>query len=163
MDPEATYRLADPFSYGIVFWCWVLLALFLGGVVYALLVYPGTRRAEFREGRAVSRWIAVPVGTAVLIAIAATVYFTGHAGFFAIALREDRVELSYMLPKRTVAVPRNEVAALKERLTLEKGGRRCLVIETTRGDRHQSVSIPYYEMEKILPKVRAWRARKPES
>ena len=159
MDLGTTYRLADAFSYAVFFWCWVALGLVLGGVVYVLLVYPGARRAPFRAAGAVSRRIAVPAAAAVPVALGAVVYRTVCAGFFAVALREDRIELTHMLPTRTVSIPRDRVAAVKEALTLDKGMRRRLVIETHAGDRHESVSIPYYEMDRILSEVRAWRGR----
>jgi len=163
MEPVTTYRFGDAFSYGIWLWSMVLVGLLLGLAVYALLVHPGTRRPEFRHRKAASRWIAVPAGASAWFAIAAAAYWSNCAGFFALKVAGDRLELSYSFPARTVALSRDGVTAVRERLTLEKGDRRCLVIETAGGDLHESIAIPAREIEEIGPAIRAWQGRKPRA
>jgi hypothetical protein len=160
MEPSTIYRFAAPFPYGVLLWSLVAVGLILGLMVYVLLVYPRSRRAQFRDGKAVPRWIAAPAGAVLFLAIAAGAHRSLCAGFFALAIAGDRLEISYRFPDRSVTVPRDQVAAVREQLTLEKGDRRCLLIETTGGDLHESISFPAREVEKVRREVSLWREGK---
>ena len=86
------------------------------------------------------------MGVLVAIMIFSAIYLTSLAGFYWMELREDRLLLHYILPDRTIVLPRKEMAEAV-RVPTYKGQWR-LNVYTPSGQEYASAHADYASARK---------------
>jgi hypothetical protein len=96
----------------LALWLFSAIGALFGFVVYAVLYYAQHRRPGLRQLRAIKRGTAAAVGGTAALLIVASVYFTSLAGFYRLAVRQDSIELKYILPESNVVVAKSDIVRL---------------------------------------------------
>jgi hypothetical protein len=128
----------------LALWLFSAIGALIGFAFYAVLYYAQHRRPGFRQWRAIKRGPAAAVGGAVALSIVALIYFTSLAGFYRLAVRQDSLELKYILPERKVVVAKSDIARVT-RVPAYKS-RWYLRLETRSGNVIQSAPALEYQV-----------------
>lgn len=138
----------------LALWLFSAIGALVGFVVYAVLYYAQHRRPGFRHWQAIERGPAAAVGAALALLIVALVYFTSLAGFYRLAVRQDSLELKYILPERNVVVAKSDivrltrVSAYESRWYLRLETRSGHILESAPGREYQ-VFIAWSELNSM--------------
>ena len=130
------YELGSPSGATVAFVVFLLLALAISMVLYAVLVRRSSRHEPFQGTPAVQVPFAALLSTAVFALLFGALYATTLQGFYRVELLDDEVRLHYLFPEHTVTVSRLELTQA-ERVPAHKG-RWHLLLHTQQGDTYQS-------------------------
>jgi hypothetical protein len=133
---KTLYELSSPSGATVAFVVFLLLALTLSMVLYAVLVRRSARRAPFEGASAVHVPFAALLSTAVFALLFGALYFTTLGGFYQVELLDDEVRLHYLFPAHIVTVSRLELTQA-ERIPAHRG-RWHLRLRTQQGDTYES-------------------------
>lgn len=95
------------------FWFFGAMSLFVGFAAYELSSNARYRRAAFRRLGVLPRWQGLIFGGSLTLLVAAAVYLSMLDGFYGLAVRGDEIRLNYILPSRTLALQRGEIAEVR--------------------------------------------------
>ncbi|MGH9817974.1 MAG: hypothetical protein ACRD6I_18060 [Candidatus Acidiferrales bacterium] len=95
------------------FWFFGAMSLFAGFAVYELSSNVRYRRAAFRRFGVLPRWQGLIFGGSLTLLVAAALYLSMLDGFYGLAVRGDEIRLNYILPSRTLALQRAEIAEVR--------------------------------------------------
>ena len=152
MAPHApSFAFGDPFGATVAFVYFAVLASVIGGVVFHLTgrllrgLSPGGQGVLQRS--LISGTISIGMAGVIL----GVFYASSLSGFYGIEVRDDQVNLQYILPDRMKEVPLTHIADVS-RIPTFKGQWRC-VIATSSGRVYYSVhagSVAVQEAVQVL-------------
>jgi type IV secretory pathway TrbD component len=141
------------------FWFLVGIGAVIGAVAYTLIVYPGTRRPQFRGGPALPRKLGLAAGLAIFLSIDGMAWLANGRQFYAIESAPGVLRLTYRLPTRVVEIPASRLLRVGEELTLRAGGQRHLVLYDGAGARHVGAPMRPAEVARLRAAIESWRGR----
>jgi hypothetical protein len=134
--------------------------VFFSGIVYLLMVYPSTRREEFRTYEGFSKRSGAIAGFSIFLTFAAGGYYTYLLSpFFGIELDHTQFNLLYRVPTRTVTLTREDIEQIVRHSQVTKGGTRVrLRIQTRSGQVYDSAQLKPRDFDVAFRKLAGWLA-----
>ena len=126
-----SWSFGDPTGWTIACALFVLLSGTIGGGVYALS-YRLLMMGSLDQEEKASPRLSVVLGMLVALAIFSALYVTSLSGFSQLDLRDGRLTIHYILPKRTVVLPFSEILNVHEESAYKGRWRLALTAETGR-------------------------------
>jgi hypothetical protein len=159
MPSHESWAVGNEAGHLAQFWFIVGIGAALGAVAYALLVYPGTRRPQFRGGPATPRAFGLAAGLSLLLSIAGLAWLLNGRQFYAVEAAPGVLRLTYRLPTRVVEIPASREIRVTEELTLRGGNRRRLVLYDAAGARHVGAPMRAADVARLRGAIESWRGR----
>lgn len=159
MPSQGSWAVGNGAGHIAQFWFLVGIGAVIGTVAYTLIVYPGTRRPQFRGGPALPRRLGLAAGLAIFLSIAGMAWLTNGRQFYAVEAAPDALRLTYRLPTRIVEIPASRLVRVSEELTLRAGGQRRLVLYDGAGARHVGAPMRPGDLARLREAIESWRRR----
>ncbi|MCI0348348.1 MAG: hypothetical protein L0Z53_02895 [Acidobacteriales bacterium] len=121
------------------FYFFLAITIVMGAAVYTILT--SRLPEELRQRLAVTRLRAVFLSGLFTVLVFATVYFSMIYGFYDMRIHQDKLYLTYILPKHTVVLAKSELSEGMRSPAYR--GRWYLTVYTKSGRPYQSVASSY--------------------
>jgi len=146
MSCNSAYSFGSTSGSTFAFYLFLLISIFIGVAVYALLSHPRARVFLAVPWTTASRLASpfVAFGVAALVFLA--VYFSSLDGFYQLQAGNKEVRLLYILPRRIVILRSNELSEARREQSFK--GRWRLILYTPSGQRLASANASYADVKK---------------